>query len=343
MDLENKEKTLLRKYIDEQCTPGELEQVKNIMLRPDIQRLFDEILDEHFVALNPQKDTGQSRLDQLLGKFNTRLQKTQIDTNITQPEKVRPVRVFQIKKYLPYAAIWALIVFGFFIYRFVNVKNELVTQRVATHEIVNPYGQRSKIILPDSSEVFLGAGSKLTIPEKFTDNLREISLQGEAFFQVTKNPKKPFVIHTGTVQTRVLGTSFKIEAFKNKPLTVSVVTGKVRVDDYTGNIHTSLAVLTPGQKVTYNNGQAIAGKAGIEETRSWKDGRQAFNQQALHDITDVLERWYNVKFDYITAKKAEEKISVILNSDRPLANIMKVLSATGHFKYEINGKIITIK
>jgi transmembrane sensor len=343
MDSENKEKALIRKYIDEECTPEELEQLKELMLRPGVQHLFDEILDERFVALSPQKDTGQSRFDQLLSKFNTKLQKPQADDKRTQPDEVKHVRVFHIKKYLPYAAIWALIISGFFAYRFISVKNESVSQQVAIREIVNPYGQRSKIILPDSSEVFLGAGSKLTIPEKFTGNLREISLQGEAFFQVTKNPKKPFVIHTGTVQTMVLGTSFKIEAFKNKPLTVSVVTGKVRVDDYTGNIHTSLAVLTPGQKVTYDNGQPIAGKAVIDDTRTWKDGRQVFNQQALHDITDVLERWYNVKFEYKTAKKAEEKISVILNSDRPLANIMKVLSATGHFKYEINGKIITIK
>ena len=339
MDSENKEKALIRKYIDEECTPEELEQLKELMLRPEVQHLFDEVLDEHFIALTPQKDIGQSHLEQLSVKFNSRLK----ESKVTQPAEANPARIFKIKKYLPYAAIWILIVSGFFVYRFANVKNESVARLVAMREMVNPFGQRSKIILPDSSEVFLGPGSKLTIPEKFTGNLREISLEGEAFFQVTKNPKKPFVIHTGTVQTRVLGTSFKIEAFKNKPLTVAVVTGKVRVDDYTRNRHTSLAVLTLGQKVTYNNGRTTAGKAAIEETSAWMDGRQVFNQQALHDITDVLERWYNVKFEYKTAKKAEEKISVILNSDRPLANIMKVLSATGHFKYEINGKIITIK
>ncbi|MES2060730.1 MAG: FecR domain-containing protein [Bacteroidota bacterium] len=343
MDLENKEKYLIRKYINKQCTADELEEVQELMLRPGVQHLFDEVLDERFIALTPQKDTEQQRLDQLLNKFNTRLQKPRVNINIAQPNEAKPVRFFQIKKYLPYAAVWALIVSGFFVYRFIAVKNESVIQRVAMREIVNPYGQRSKIILPDSSEVFLGAGSKLTIPEKFTGNLREISLQGEAFFQVTKNPKKPFIIHTGTVQTRVLGTSFKIEAFKNKPLTVAVVTGKVRVDDYTGNTHTSLAVLTPGQKVTYTNGQAIAGKAAIEDTRAWTDGRQVFNQQALNDITDVLERWYNIKIEYKTAKKAGEKISVILNADKPLTNIMKVLSATGHFEYAINGKTITIR
>lgn len=343
MDSENKEKDLIRKYINKQCTAEELQELEKLMLRPGIQHLFDEVLDERFIALTPQTDTEQTHLDELLGKFNNKLNRVHAPVNLTQPAEAIPASVFKIKKYLPYAAIWALVVSGFFAYRFVSVKNGAAIQKVAMREMVNPYGQRSKIILPDSSEVFLGAGSKLTIPEKFTGNLREISLQGEAFFQVTKNPKRPFIIHTGTVQTRVLGTSFKIEAFKNKPLTVSVVTGKVRVDDYAGNIHTSLAVLTPGQKVTYDNGQAIAGKAIIDDTKAWKDGRQVFSGQALAEITDVLERWYNVKVEYKTAKKAEEKISVILNADKPLDNIMKVLSATGHFKYAINGKLITIR
>lgn len=343
MDSENKEKDLIRKYINKQCTAEELQELERLMLRPGIQHLFDEVLDERFIALTPQTDTEQTHLDELLGKFNNKLNRAQVQVSQTQPYEVKPARIFKIRKYLPYAAIWALVVSGFFVYRLTSVKNEAEIQKVAMHEMVNPYGQRSKIILPDSSEVFLGAGSKLTIPEKFTGNLREISLQGEAFFQVTKNPKKPFIIHTGTVQTRVLGTSFKIEAFKNKPLTVSVVTGKVRVDDYAGNLHTSLAVLTPGQKVTYDNGQAIAGKTIIDDTRAWKDGRQVFNGQALAEITEVLERWYNVKVEYKTARKSEEKISVILNADRPLDNIMKVLSATGHFKYAINGKTITIR
>lgn len=343
MDSENKEKDLIRKYINKQCTTEELQELEKLMLRPGIQHLFDEVLDEGFIALTPQTDTEQTHLDELLGKFNNKLNRVHTPVTPTLSAETNPDRVFKIKKYLPYAAIWALVVSGFFAYQFVSVKNGSAIQKVAMREMVNPYGQRSKIILPDSSEVFLGAGSKLTIPEKFTGNLREISLQGEAFFQVIKNPKRPFIIHTGTVQTRVLGTSFKIEAFKNKPLTVSVVTGKVRVDDYAGNIHTSLAVLTPGQKVTYDNGQAIAGKAIIDDTKAWKDGRQVFSGQALAEITDVLERWYNVKVEYKTAQKAEEKISVILNADKPLDNIMKVLSATGHFKYAINGKIITIR
>ncbi|SDF55708.1 FecR family protein [Mucilaginibacter pineti] len=340
MDLENRNKHLIRKYINKNCTPQEMEELQKLMSLPEVQHLFEEVLSETWTSLEPENDIDQPHLDLQLNKFYNKLNNQEIDSQ--RQGKSAFIRVLYQRRYLSYAAIWAVFVIGFFTYRFWSSSKPVAEPRVAMREMVNPYGRRSKIILPDSSEVFLGAGSKLTVPEVFTGNLREISLQGEAFFQVTKNPKKPFIIHTGTVQTKVLGTSFKIEAFKGQPLVVAVVTGKVRVDNYTGKSHSSLAVLTPGQKVTYNHGQAFAGKAVIDDVRSWKDGRQVFNDQTLKNITDVLERWYNVHVQYQNSKKSGERISVILQADRPFNNIMNVLSATGHFKYAVKGNTVII-
>ena len=342
MDLENRNKHLIRKYINKNCTPQEIEELQKLMSLPEIQRLFDEVLSETWTGLHPENNIDQPHLDLQLNKFYNKLSDHENSPRQQEGGKSAFIRVLRHRKYLAYAAIWTVFVIGFFAYRFWYPSKPVAESQVAMRELTNPYGRRSKITLPDSSEVFLGAGSKLIVPEAFTGNLREISLQGEAFFQVTKNPQKPFIIHTGTVQTRVLGTSFKIEAFKDQPLIVAVVTGKVRVDNYIGKRHTSLAVLTPGQKVTYNNGQAIAGKAIIDDVRSWKDGRQVFNNQTLKSITDVLERWYNVQFQYQNTKKAAERISIVLQADRPLNNIMNVLSATGHFKYSIKGKMVII-
>lgn len=341
MDTDSTKKDLIRKYLNQRCTPSEIEELKKLMNTPGIELLFDEVLSETWTGLEPEHDVDQPRLNQQLNKFYSRVNEHAqgSDEQRSQPALIR---VLKNRKYLSYAAIWVVAIMGFIAYRMLRANTPPATQQVAMREITNPYGRRSKIVLPDSSEVYLGAGSKLTVPESFTGNTRTISLAGEAFFQVTKNPKRPFIIHTGTIQTRVLGTSFKIEAFDHQAMTVAVATGKVRVDQYANGKHISLAVLTPGQKMTYDNGQASVNPTTIDDVKSWKDGRLVFKNQRLSEITAVLERWYNVKFQYKNPAKADERITVRLQGGDPLERIMKVLSATGHFKFSIEAEIVRI-
>lgn len=344
MDSDHKIKSLLRKYISQHCSPEELEELKKIMLLPHARHLFDEVISEGFPGLEAEQDPDQSELEEKLQQFQLRLQQQPAEKPASEKGMVRSLK--RRKYYYPAAAIWLVFVLGLGFYGLMKYKEQpqLKQLHTAMRTVENPLGQRSRIILPDSSAVYLGAGSKLRMPDLFTGNTREVELEGEAFFQVTKNPKKPFIIHTGSVQTKVLGTSFKIEAFRDMPLTVSVATGKVRVDDYAGDAKgRSLAVLTPGQKITYQHGIAAAGKVDAADVASWKDARLVFRQRRLREITQELERWYAVRISYENERKAEESISISLQADVPLNSIMKVLSATGHFKYTIQGQKISIK
>ncbi|GAA4317849.1 FecR family protein [Mucilaginibacter gynuensis] len=339
MDNTNTKKNLIRKYINKQCTPQELQEIKKLMNSPGIDMLFEEVLSETWTELEAEQNIDQPHLNTQLNKFYNKLGN---DTaGAAQQEAV--VKKLNWRKYLSYAAVWTVVIMGFAGYRLFRSNNPASLPRVAMREIANPYGKRSKIILPDSSEVYLGAGSKLTVPESFTGNTRTISLQGEAFFQVTKNPAKPFIIRTGTIQTRVLGTSFKVDAFEGRAMEVAVVTGKVRVDQFAGGKQVSLAILTPGQKMTYANKQATVNEVPINDVSAWQDGKLVFKNQKMSEITEVLERWFNVKFQYKNAAKADERISITLQGNAPLNKIMKVLSATGHFKFSIDAKTVIIK
>lgn len=340
MQSENTYKNLIRKYIHQECTPAELENIKELMELPQAQRLFDEVLSENWTGLDAEQDLEQAHLDQKLKQFYQHLQNE--ETHQLGQELKPSGGFFRKRTYLQFAAVLAVCILGLGTYGLLHFKKTPLKEGIAFHEVINPLGRHSKIVLPDSSEVFLAAGSKLRFPERFNGGTREISLEGEAFFQVTKNPHKPFIIHTGTVQTKVLGTSFRIEAFQGLPLIVSVATGKVRVDDYRNHQSRSLAILLPGQKISYNAEKAIPGNVDVEEVRGWKDGRLVFRNASLGEITNTLERWYNVKFDYQKTEKSAEKISVLLQANIPLANIMKVLSATGHFKYKIETNHVRI-
>lgn len=336
------QKNLIRKYINQDCNPQELEDMKKLMLLPHTRQLFDEVLAERWTGLEQEKDIDQPLLSEKLTHFYKKLEAEEIATLQKEESTQTLIRKIKGKRYMQYAAVLALFIFSIGTYSLLKFRKTPAQGLIAMRQVVNANGQRSTVTLPDNSEVFLAAGSKLVFPEKFAPGSREVKLEGEAFFQVTKNPHRPFIIHTGNVQTRVLGTSFRIEAFKDRPLIVSVATGKVRVDDYTGNLVRSLAILTPGQQVTWNRRNAVTSKIATDDVKSWKDGRLVFNKQKLKEITNVLERWYDVKITYKNKVKAGEELTVVLQASTSLRKIMEVLSATGHFHYKINEKNVTI-
>lgn len=342
MEPEHKDKTLIRKYLNHNCTPEEMKEVKRLMLVPGTQQIFDELLSENWTGLEAEENTDQPHLQEKLQQFYKKLEGEEAQRFHQNEEDESIVRVIKQKTYLRYAAVLAVIFLGLGTYGILQFKKTPVVEQIAMREIQNPRGQRSRVVLPDSSAVYLGAGSRITFPEQFEAGSREIELEGEAFFEVTKDSKKPFIVHTGKVQTRVLGTSFKIDAFKNRPLTVAVATGKVRVDEYINETGKSLAILNPGQKVTYDQGLIKTGNAEIDEISGWKAARLVFHNQSLKEITTELERWYNVEISFDDKGKAKEKISVVLQADVPLNKIMKILAATGHFKYHITSRNVSI-
>ncbi|MFC4209759.1 FecR family protein [Pedobacter lithocola] len=207
---------------------------------------------------------------------------------------------------------------------------------------VNPRGQRSKIMLPDSTIVYLGAGSRLRFPESFARELREISLSGEAFFEVKKNPNKPFIVHAGEIQTRVLGTSFKIEAFTGSPFSVQVSTGKVRVSRKTPGRVKALAVLLPGDRLCVSDAEVTKSKISTEDVLGWKDAKLNFNNYSLEDITGILGRWYDLRVTFKHKAKSSQRLSLILDANRSADKVFDLLASAAHFRYSIKNKEIFI-
>jgi len=342
MDSAEKNKNLIRKYLSDSYTAAEWEEIRKFMSTPGSKQLFEEVIEEQGGNLEAQPDVEQAALNKQLSSFYLRLQEEERRA-IGSLNQYKTKSLKNRGSLLQYAAIWLVLILGagmYAIYQHQQIPPQ--ETQVAMRELSNPKGQRSRILLPDSSAVFLGADSKLSFPEKFTSDSREVSLEGSAFFEVTKNPKKPFIIHTGTVQTKVLGTSFKIEAFEGRPVTVAVATGKVRVDDFLKAGAKALAMLTPGQVLSYDHGTPITRTTDIAELQAWKLARLNFHSQSLQEITTELERWYDVRIQYQTPAKARERITVTLQVDMPLQKIMKVLAATGHFDFTISGKQVKI-
>lgn len=249
---------------------------------------------------------------------------------------------FSLKKILlRLSGAAALLTVGFFAWQF-------YAPQTGTHvkqQVSVPVNKIMEIVLPDSSKVWLNAGSVFKYPKKFDREHRIVELiEGRAFFEVKHEDKHPFIVKTDNLSVVVMGTSFDVRAYKNEGTTkVSVVTGKVGV---TLKDETKKApiFLLPKQQVVLSNLKNHLVKAAAPEiaVNSWCSSRLVFEQETLGNIFSVLEKKYNVK---IAAEEEllNERISITLD-DQKLDIIMNILSFAKHFKYQIaNDKITVIR
>ena len=162
-------------------------------------------------------------------------------------------------------------------------------------EKVNPAGQRSQHQLPDGTHVWLNAASRLRFPSPFTDSLRRVQLQGEAFFEVVPNPQQPFVVVAAGTQTEAIGTAFNVYAYSEDSLiTISLLEGKVQVSDANGD---HVAVLSPGEALLAPHDQSAFRRQPFdyEKTFGWKDGILIFDGASFADFRRAIEKWYGVQ------------------------------------------------
>ncbi len=205
-------------------------------------------------------------------------------------------------------------------------------------------GQKLRIFLPDGSIVWLNSDTELKYPEKFGDHVRIVELEGEAFFEVTKNPEKPFIVKSGALTTTALGTSFNIRVYSSENnIQVTLVSGKVLVESEPKNDHKF--ILDPGYGVQYlkDKGTVDKEKISIEKIIAWKDGILQFDNDNFQTVIKKLSRWYGVKF-ILEGNFENEKwgYSGWFKNDY-LENVLESISFSQDFEYKIENEIVTLK
>jgi transmembrane sensor len=202
--------------------------------------------------------------------------------------------------------------------------------------------------LTDGSIIKINSNSKLTYPEKFAKNIREVNLEGEAYFEVAPDKKKPFVIHSNNADIKVVGTSFNVKAYKNaENIEVFVKTGKVLlygIDELTGD--TSLVELVAGNKGIYNHKTKKAYKEELmnENDLFWITKTLVFNKTELSDVVETLNENYNVNIELKNKKLNNLRLSATFNN-QTIESIIDVIATSFDLKvtktkstYEIDGE-----
>ncbi len=178
-----------------------------------------------------------------------------------------------------------------------TTRNSGTTTEAQTFQLNAGRNSNSRLVLPDNTVVYLRPGSELTYNSDFKVNNRNISLTGEAYFEVTKNQEMPFVVNTDKARIKVLGTRFNVSAEKDAPLyQATLVEGKIDFITHDGR---SIA-LNPNENICYDtqSGKTEINQVDPELYTAWKDGKVIFRNELLKDITTRLERIYHVKFVY---------------------------------------------
>lgn len=196
----------------------------------------------------------------------------------------------------------------------------------------NP-GMTTAITLPDSSKVWLNSESYLRYPSKFDGDLRSVQLIGEAYFDVERDEKRKFVVNTSdNLQIEVLGTEFNIDAYTNKPISTTLVSGKVKISYSDDNNNREYFTMQPNQKVIYDQQSKSIDvlTVRVDPDVAWKDGKIIFSDTSLEDALNILGKRFNVDF-VIKDKKLKEnrftgtfvnqRLDIILEHFRVSSNI----------------------
>ncbi|MBC6608802.1 FecR domain-containing protein [Hymenobacter sp. BT188] len=190
-----------------------------------------------------------------------------------------------------------------------------------------PAGQIDSLTLPDGSRIVLNAGSTLTYPTKFAANRRDVSLEGEAYFRVAKNPAQPFVVHSGSLQTWVVGTSFNIYAYARAARQeVTVLTGAVSVRDAASQQHVALQ---PAQRAVFERTTRKLRKVRIAKpglSLAWQRGQLRFEDAPLEEVLDKLSTRHGVLIRP-RARRLDNCRLTVHFEDETLPEVLQVLGA----------------
>lgn len=238
--------------------------------------------------------------------------------------------------------------------------DKLASNALPISQVSTKSGSKTRIQLPDGSTVWLNASSDLTYDKNFGKNLREVNLVGEAFFDVVRDPERPFIIHTRVIDVKVLGTQFNVRAYPNDAYTeASLIKGSVEVA--VKNRPNEKHYLKPNEKVSVANNidqspekitkvkplvvtESLThyhGDSTIIET-SWVDNKLVFQEnENFKEVALRMERWYGVHIDFADEKISEYRIYGSFTIET-IEQALDALKESVKFNYKRNGNDIII-
>lgn len=350
MELDGIDYQLIASYLADECTDHERKKVDEwISQSQEHKEQFQEfrhIWQLSGDAVTPKRmkcdlDQEWNRLGRQISKENTSSNK-----NNTEEKRYWSFRSSSIhsgtQQFIRVAAVVLVAgLFGILSYQSWNQPKE--KKKPVLRQISTDNGQRANLTLSDGTEVMLNADSKLELPTQFAADVREVYLDGQAYFEVSKNKEKPFIVYSKESVVRVLGTSFSVRSYpEDKEVQVVVEEGRVSFGKENG-VDDQKAILNRNEIGTFNlSTSAVATRTvqDIDLYMSWREGYLKFEQTKLSDVAKALERRYDVKVLFEDPSLKDHLLTAYLKS-RSLRNVLDVITTSLEIEYHLNDNKVT--
>lgn len=323
-------KEILIKYLNNQCSDAELQEVIRWAKTDALNKKSRNW------AANDWRNYSEEEISESDERFSTLFDKIQSKIN-TDNQNLRSNSIshsgFSIAfTWLTRVAAVLLIPVLTFLFFTLSEKQNL-QQSYATHavdslEVIAPIGSRTTVYLSDGSVVDLNYGSNLKYPQVFSGQSRKVTLSGEGYFKVAHKPEQPFIVKTGKLNVKAVGTSFNVSAYPgNDVVATTLIEGKVLLEENTvnGTIKT-IGAMEPGQHVKYNTltSNVSCAKGNTEKYIAWKDGKLVFEDASISEVATQLSRMFNVEIE--VNENIKDYIYTVTLVDEPLFQILDLMT-----------------
>ncbi|NOQ25883.1 MAG: DUF4974 domain-containing protein [Bacteroidales bacterium] len=317
---------MLRLYLRNRYSQETEEKVQTWLAKNPNREEIEQVSKEYWDSLKSEKDkTTFNALKRVNTKLNPHVERKEI---------------VWLRTFSKFAAIFILLIGLSGVWYYLSHQ-----KNPAMIEVFALYGETKQVILPDQTEVWLNAGSSLKYPSEFNQEIRSVSLKGEAFFSVRKDKSKSFVVETKNLMVKVLGTKFNLKAYPDEHQTIaSLQEGKIEVQTK----NKEHRQLIPNEQLIYNNHTSKLKLVEInpDDIPDWKNGNLLFSEVTLDEILQTLTRGFNISFDIDKSIDLSlEYYTIKFEHHENLEQILQVLAdVTGDFSYyKKNGKIVLQK
>lgn len=338
---------LLRRFFENKCTMKERQLVVDWLSNPENSLVAKEFMQHEWDRLGPGDDPLQFDVEKSLKNTGEKIFPERHRRGKGDVRSMRsPSWIYKIAA----VAIGIILLFGSRLI-FVSDTPGHGGRHVMNMQIVKTAsGEVSWQVLADGTRIWLNGQSSIEFPATFSgDSIREVFLNGEAFFEVAHNKEKPFIVHTSSISIKVLGTSFNVKAYSNeKTIETTLLKGKVRIEpqpDRRGRAMTGVE-LKPNQRAIFNKGSNMIEikEVNADSTASWKQKRMVFDRESLDNVITQLEKWYNIKIHVENRGELDCKLTATIENES-LEEVLRLmeLSQSHKIEYKIIGRDVFIE
>lgn len=324
MENNEKDKSLLRRYLDDLYTTEDARQLTDHLADADHKGILEELAADVW-----EESASQQPLTDL-EREKSKKEARQLLKRIEHKKRTwfRRIAVAVTAT----AAVFCLVLGGIGYLDYVN------QQQVSYLEASTSYGERKQVLLPDGTQLVLNSCSRIRYPDRFVGNQRRVELEGEGYFRVQRNEKQPFIVNTPRFDVRVLGTCFDVKAYmSDEVVSVDVESGKVQVD-----MPEAMMRLRAKERVFINTVSGEYNKQHEERTVAvWRKGGLRFNSTPMRDVAKELERVYNCRITFAAGQDFNNLISGE-HDNKSLEAVLQSIEYTSGIHYKKEGNKVLL-